>query len=488
MADNEVPPTEGEAPAAEAPAEEAPAAEAPAAEAPAEEAPAAEAPAAEAPAEEAPAAEAPAAEAPAEEAPAAEAPAAEAPAEEAPAAEAPAAEAPPAEAPPAEAPAAEAPAAPAAEEAPAAEAPPAEASPAEAPPVEAPPAEAPPAAEVSEPAPAAPPAAPPSAAESRPAEQEDTPDELLKHVQEVMGETDTGIDSGNMNQTQDSWGESGNQKTRSPNAANESQMKMSKSLPSLGSYDDLKRKTEFSSMTSEGVLKRATFMVSCSGFRTGAKWSFGQKGPGMFNKSGQSPAPGTYTLQNEEKAKYKAAPKFSFGGGSRFGLSQSPSKKSPGPGAYNPKDPNLQTQKVGFGGGGQARAGIPVTASPGPGAYELKSCLGQGLMFTARGRHPTHYMRSRSLPGPGAYNPSTHASTMQAPKCGFGTSTRGDAGSVARNLAMPGPGTYELQNCMSVGKDGPKYSATSRRRVHDLNSYITPGPGTYNGHTTSFGY
>jgi len=44
-----------------------------------------------------------------------------------------------------------------------------------------------------------------------------------------------------------------------------------------------------------------------------------------------------------------------------------------------------------------------------------------------------------------------------------------------------------MQNFKSMGKDSKKFSATSRRRVHDLSSYVTPGPGTYNAHATSFG-
>jgi len=240
-------------------------------------------------------------------------------------------------------------------------------------------------------------------------------------------------------------------------------------------------------MTVDGVNKGATFIHACSGFKTGAKYSFGQKGPSAFIQSSSTPAPGTYTLGNEEKSKYRAPPKFSFGGSSRFGLSASPTKKAPGPGAYNPKDPNLTAPKVGFGGSGPARGNGLSEANPGPGAYEQRSTLGKGLMFTARGRHPTSYMRARSMPGPGAYDPKTASSTAQGPKCGFGTSTRTDIAGAARSLVMPGPGTYEMQACMSVGKDGPKYSATSRRRVMDLNSYVTPGPGTYNAHTTSFG-
>eukprot|EP00913_Durusdinium_trenchii_P003422 g3169.t1 len=107
-------------------------------------------------------------------------------------------------------------------------------------------------------------------------------------------------------------------------------------------------------------------------------------------------------------------------------------------------------------------------------------------MFTARGRQANAGTRSRSQPGPGAYDPKVNAVLMGIPRCGFGTATRADITGAASSLFGPGPGAYDLQNAMSLGKNGPKYSATSRRRVHDLDSYVTPGPGTYNAHTTSF--
>eukprot|EP00927_Polykrikos_kofoidii_P057244 TRINITY_DN51364_c0_g1_i1.p1 TRINITY_DN51364_c0_g1~~TRINITY_DN51364_c0_g1_i1.p1 ORF type:complete len:461 (-),score=80.46 TRINITY_DN51364_c0_g1_i1:61-1386(-) len=264
----------------------------------------------------------------------------------------------------------------------------------------------------------------------------------------------------------------------------------SRSTPALGSYGDLKEKTYFSGATTEGVLKRTTYMTQVSTFRSGPKYTLASRGQSMFLRSSATPAPGTYNLPDETKSKYKGVPQFSFGGVSRFGLGESPNKKQPGPGAYNPRDPTLHVEaKVGFGTAVRGRGSLVAQANPGPGAYEQKSGIGNGgKMFTAGGRHPTSYMRARSLPGPGAYNPSQGATLQSPPKCGFGTSTRDDVGGRARNLAMPGPGAYELQNFKSVGADAPKFSATSRRKMHDLNSYVTPGPGTYNSHVTSFGY
>lgn len=264
---------------------------------------------------------------------------------------------------------------------------------------------------------------------------------------------------------------------------------MSSSLPNLGDYNDIKKKTEFAGVTVDGVVKGPTFMTHISGFKTGPKWTLGTKLGCSFIKSSSTPAPGTYTVPAEDRsAKYKAPPKFSFGGCSRFALGESPMKKAPGPGAYNPRDPNDSSIKVGFGGISKGGRGPPVPeANPGPGAYEARTTMGQGKMFTATGRHPAYSGKSSGLPGPGAYNPSTSTVFQSPPKCGFGTSTRADIAGGLKSWAMPGPGTYDMQNMLSVGSSGPKYSATSRRRMHDLNSYITPGPGSYNSHVTMFG-
>merc|ERR1712232_141509 len=242
--------------------------------------------------------------------------------------------------------------------------------------------------------------------------------------------------------------------------------------------------------THEGVLKRTTYMTSVSAYRTGPKYSLGIKTGAAFIRSSANPAPGTYNTPDEGKTKYKKPPAFSFGGVARFGMGgEPPSKKQPGPGAYTPNDPVLScTQKVGFGTSVRGKGSMVAQANPGPGAYELRSTVVAGPMVTACGRHAASYMRARSLPGPGAYNPSLHYAYPTLPRCGFGTSTRDDIASKSRNLVMPGPGTYEMQNFRTVGTETPKFSATSRRRVHDLNSYVTPGPGTYNAHVTSFGY
>lgn len=296
-------------------------------------------------------------------------------------------------------------------------------------------------------------------------------------------------DSGGAGGAGGQMGHSGMGATGMHGMGNAGKSPKSASSPALGSYADLKAKTAFAGASVDGVLKRTTYMTQFSNYRSSPKYTLAPRGQNMFVRSSQTPAPGTYNLPPEEKSKYKMPPRFSFGGSSRFGLGESPAKKQPGPGQYNPVDPSLTGDtKVGFGTAVRGKGALVAQANPGPGAYEYRSCMGQGQMFTAGGRHPTSYMRARSLPGPGAYNPMTQGVFSSPPKAGFGTSTRDDIGTKTRNLVMPGPGTYELQNFKGVGTDSAKFSATSRRRLHDLNSYVTPGPGAYNAHCTSFGY
>jgi len=333
-------------------------------------------------------------------------------------------------------------------------------------------------------APAAPaegnaPALPPEAV-SREDVPEDTAEQLLKDVREDMGEASQDQQDLQHAQSMDSF------HTASPNTMNRS----IRSSPGFTSHssEELKSKLQFASMTMDGVKKGPTFMHTVSTFKSGARWTFGQRGPSSFIASSSTPAPGSYSMAHGPGGgRYKSLPKFSFGGATRFAAGEAPTKKAPGPGAYNPRDPLVTAgPKVSFAGANAGRGPPLPENAPGPGAYEQRSTLGKSKMFTARGRQASSYMRSRSQPGPGAYDPKVGAVLMGIPKCGFGTSTRTDITGAARSLMLPGPGAYDMQSAMAVGRNGPKYSAASRRRVHDLDSYVTPGPGTYNAHTTSF--
>lgn len=255
------------------------------------------------------------------------------------------------------------------------------------------------------------------------------------------------------------------------------------SLPELGSYKDLKQKTAFARTIGSGATDDPTYLHHISGFRSGPKFSMAHKGECSFIKYKATPAPGSYNLRLEEDSKHKNPPKFSFTSSSRFGLGENPTKKMPGPGAYNPRDPVMESSvKVAIVGSTRGRGPPILQTNPGPGAYDLRSSIGQGKMFTAGGRYHAFIDKTKVMPGPGAYNPSTSTALATAPKCGFGTSTRTEP----PPRCAPGPGTYEMQNALGVGSSGPKYSATSRRTIHDLNSYLTPGPGSYNSHMTSF--
>jgi len=227
-----------------------------------------------------------------------------------------------------------------------------------------------------------------------------------------------------------------------------------------------------------------------AGFHTGAAVTMGGRvAAGSFMRTNSNPGPGSYDMgKGSHHSRYSSMPRYSFGGSSRFGLGTNPNKERPGPGHYgSPKDPTLErVPRVGF--GGAPRADIANRReAPGPGAYELKSCLGEGKMFTAGGRFYGSSVRSRMLPGPGAYDPADHMSGKYCatPKVGFGTSTREDF-AARREREKPGPGTYDSHMKKAVGSDAAKFSIRSRRKIHDLTSYIEPGPGHYASHASSF--
>jgi hypothetical protein len=255
----------------------------------------------------------------------------------------------------------------------------------------------------------------------------------------------------------------------------------------------LSRKKPPLSATVGGVVKGPTYMVAHSRWKTSPKWTMVRRGPSnLLMRASSAPAPGTYDLPSTEKTKHRSGPRASFGVGTRFGLDDIPlTKQGPGPAAYRVKDPHMTPgTKVGFGTSVRSPMGVSSGLIPGPGAYELKSTFGTGMMFTAKGKSSaSHMKRSSSAPGPGAYTPSIRAAYKESPKCGFGKSSRdSEHARASRTQGNPGPGAYEMQYHYGIGRDAVKYSATSRHRVHDLNSYLTPGPGTYNAHVTSFGY
>merc|ERR1719277_1794920 len=102
--------------------------------------------------------------------------------------------------------------------------------------------------------------------------------------------------------------------------------------------------------------KDAPHIAVLSGYTTGPQVTMGGRvASGSFFRSSSTPGPGTYNNHNssgDSHSKYTVKPRYSFGGASRFGLGQNPSKERPGPGHYGvPRDPGIERgPRVGFGG------------------------------------------------------------------------------------------------------------------------------------------
>ncbi|CAJ1355740.1 unnamed protein product [Effrenium voratum] len=226
----------------------------------------------------------------------------------------------------------------------------------------------------------------------------------------------------------------------------------------------------------------------------------------------------------------KQAPKWSFAGrqhgGSRPG--------TPGPGAYAAaakSSARIRTPSYGFGTAERDGGGLRVSTAPGPGTYGAYGAYGAHGQARPRSAGPAFGRARRGLgggsatPGPGAYVPNINPTRMGAPRhtCtprrdgvfggggsqgAFGTpgpGTYGDAGSggsspmakaaprwgfgsSARGVNAygqgPGPGQYDLRS--RVG--GPRFSIKGRHDLGDGSLCPTPGPGSFGGMYTQFGY
>lgn len=257
---------------------------------------------------------------------------------------------------------------------------------------------------------------------------------------------------------------------------------LSRSMPSLP-------------MESQGVLKRPPHLKNLSHVRTIPKWKFGEKRPSSFFLTNSNPAPGSYNMPEPSRTgKFRESSGFSFGGGSsRFGYDPHPGKVQPAPGQYGiVKDPASVSRKVAFSLGPRKLPHIVRSVDPGPGAYEVKSTLG-GLSCKSRGKLPSYYRQEDALPGPGQYNPCapgigclTNERTQHM--VGFGTSCRTNF-SEKFCRRSPGPGAYDHDTHTQIGAGAKKFSIKGRHNApSSFTSYITPGPGTYDGDGTCFGY
>ncbi|CAD7957669.1 unnamed protein product [Amoebophrya sp. A120] len=225
-----------------------------------------------------------------------------------------------------------------------------------------------------------------------------------------------------------------------------------------------------------------THIQTLSQFKRGPKFTMGVKikfGDPMAVDEYKGPAPGTYNVKDTANSKVKGFPHISFGKGRRF-----PKRlgDTPAPGEYEPGQLS-SSYRVTFGNAPRDKKDHKHR-EPGPGTYEFRSTVGHGPRFTARGRKALQKSVSdSSIPGPGAYSIPQAFSSI---KCGFGTSTRDVAGRIAGQgrQGYPGPGAYNLPGTFAT----PKVTVTGRPVSHNIETFLTPGPGQYNVHTSGFGY
>eukprot|EP00927_Polykrikos_kofoidii_P067331 TRINITY_DN62831_c0_g1_i1.p1 TRINITY_DN62831_c0_g1~~TRINITY_DN62831_c0_g1_i1.p1 ORF type:complete len:356 (-),score=13.92 TRINITY_DN62831_c0_g1_i1:38-1105(-) len=287
-------------------------------------------------------------------------------------------------------------------------------------------------------------------------------------------------------------------------------------------------------------------VLNLSTIRSSPKFSFAGAGRVVYTPKVNSPGPGAYeNIQTEETSRHFASPRYGFrppprdaarantpgpgayqhqnrigtaGNATSFALS-SPRKSarkldSPGPGAhdvrprfgegpkftaYGPRtDPNRKLSpgpgsyehQRGLGVDGVAvsmakKATSPRSRSidsPGPGAHQLRSSFGDGPKYSMRSTPSTPRI---FVPGPGSYEFGGFgaSSGRQSPRWSIGNSPRKQSPESLRPCT-PGPGQYEKQHHLSIGKDGPKFSHGSPHRPNYR--CTTPGPGSYGGHWGTF--
>mmetsp|Transcript_105641 Transcript_105641/g.192208 ORF Transcript_105641/g.192208 Transcript_105641/m.192208 type:complete len:624 (-) Transcript_105641:26-1897(-) len=240
-----------------------------------------------------------------------------------------------------------------------------------------------------------------------------------------------------------------------------------------------------------GVLQRAPFLTSLSRHRSLPKITFSERGAMAFPcVTNANPGPGSYSIDDQGTSKFRRPPASSTSHSSRFGFKENPAKKRPAPGDYQPKNPlHHMERKVGFSTAPRGRLNGVRAEGPGPGAYEIRKLDG-GPAFKQKGRYPIQYEPLKNCPGPGNYDPKHHYTSNQkrVQQVGFGTSAREDF--IAKHQTpVPGPGLYDVDKHAVIGKHSMKSSIRSRPRdPMNFNTYVTPAPGWYDNHATSFGY
>jgi len=182
---------------------------------------------------------------------------------------------------------------------------------------------------------------------------------------------------------------------------------------------------------------------------------------------GQIPGPGAYTPNDITKSKQ---PAYKIGTSSRDGLNSSYVGGQPGPGQYNPS-PMKSKGQIRF--GSSTRKGLSETTfTPGPGAYTVPSKVNEGPKYhMGIKKEDQSLMYAKTIPGPGAYNPSVRFVKDSQPSFGIGSGKRDD---LYRSGMAPGPGQYDVRG----RHGGPHWGFGSSKR-DDLKRSEHPGPGAY---------
>jgi hypothetical protein len=206
-------------------------------------------------------------------------------------------------------------------------------------------------------------------------------------------------------------------------------------------------------------------LASTSSYKAAPKFSFTHARDGPTKKP-RAPGPGHYNQTTADKDKFKRSASWVIsstrdGGGNWF--------QPPGPGAYSPGDGRHAPKWV-FSSEKRLHE-LPKPNYPGPGKYEASPDNGAVKSSIS---HKPDAPRPPFQPGPGAYKPGWTSSSQVAsePKIGFGTSSR--SGLVSSKT--PGPGTYELHSTLNGNiamRSAEKYSISSKYPIPQQK----PSPG-----------
>jgi hypothetical protein len=177
-----------------------------------------------------------------------------------------------------------------------------------------------------------------------------------------------------------------------------------------------------------------------------------------------APGPGSY---NTVKSAGHDAPSFSLG--SRTKTTISPTKDTPGPGQYEPKEVS-DTPRFTL---GARTTRERFEENPGPGTYNAQEfgSIGQGKGVSLHGRIPDPKDK-QNIPGPGSYVTPSSFDLNKGP------TMKGRFDDKTRNY-NPGPGAYEDPRSIEKGqRTGPAFSMKGRAK-DPASKDTAPGPGAY---------